>query len=477
MRLRWIRTLVLSAGLLIAALGLFAQPREYSAEDLAKATVHRRAVDAIIWGQPIVSFDAMRQAYFRDGKAKYNDIIWWPRNSGWKNQSLTVNTSVRYIYFFFNTKEDGPVVLDLPGGVDGASFFGTIDDAWFVPLVDIGLSGEDKGKGGKYLVLPPDYKGDVPAGYMPVRPRTHNTYTLLRSILKSASEDDVRKGDALVKKIRIYPLSKASAPPEQRLIDMTDVLYDALVRYDETFFVSLSRMLNEEPVHPLDLQMMGMLLPLGIEKDKDFRPGETLKAELKSAGEEAHAWLVDALPRSATERLWPGSRWVLPGPPLAAKTLFKYEVPGFFDVDARGILMASLFGPTASLGKGSFYLGSYVDSQDRPLSGENTYRLHVPPNVPVREFWALTVYDKQTAALFRDSTRLTVGSLDPKLRKNADGSVDLYIGPSAPSGWESNWLYTPRGKGWWPWFRFYGPEDSLFEKKWKLPDFERVTSP
>src|SRR5262249_32466693 len=97
MRLRWIRTLVLSAGLLIAALGLFAQPREYSAEDLAKATVHRRAVDAIIWGQPIVSFDAMRQAYFRDGKAKYNDIIWWPRNSGWKNQSLTVKTGVRYI--------------------------------------------------------------------------------------------------------------------------------------------------------------------------------------------------------------------------------------------------------------------------------------------------------------------------------------------------------------------------------------------
>jgi hypothetical protein len=100
---------------------------------LAERTLHRRAVDAVIWGQPIVSFDAMRQAYLRDGKAKYNDIIRWPKRSGWKNQSLTVNTSVRYIYFFFNSKEDGPVVLELPAGVDGASFFGTITDAWFLP--------------------------------------------------------------------------------------------------------------------------------------------------------------------------------------------------------------------------------------------------------------------------------------------------------------------------------------------------------
>jgi hypothetical protein len=273
------------------------EPKYFSPEELAKQTIHRRAVDAVIWGQPIVSFDSMRQAYFRDAKAKYNDIIWWPKTAGWKNQSLTVNTSVRYIYIFSNTKNNGPVVLKLPGAAEDASFFGTITDSWFVPLVDIGSGGEDKGKGGKYLILPPDYKGKLPPGYIPVRPRTYNTYTLVRSILKSNSQEDVRKGNELVKQMKLYPLSQVASPSEQRFIDMTDILYEGLVTYDENFYVSLARMLNEEPVQQRDLEMMGMLLPLGIEKGKQFKPDAALTAELKSAAQEAHAWLIEGLPR------------------------------------------------------------------------------------------------------------------------------------------------------------------------------------
>jgi hypothetical protein len=207
---------------------------------------------------------------------------------------------VRYIYFFLNTKNDRSVVLELPGEVDGASFFGTITDAWFVPLVDIGSDGADKGKGGKYLVLPPGYKDEVPAGYIPVRPNTYNIYTLVRSILKSNSEEDVRKGNALVKQIKLYPLSQAANPPEQRFVDMTDILYEGLAHYDASFFTSLARMLNEEPVQPRDLEMMGMLLPLGIEKDKEFKPDAALTATLNSAAQEAQAWLVDGLARSST---------------------------------------------------------------------------------------------------------------------------------------------------------------------------------
>ena len=467
-------SLILLAAAFVALGGGRSMAKDFSSEELARLTVERRAVDAAIWGQPIVSFDAMRQAYFRDAKAKYNDIIWWPKAAGSKNQSLTVNTSVRYIYFFFNTKNDGPVVLELPAGVDGTGFFGTITDAWFVPLVDIGGDGEDKGKGGKYLVLPPDYKDAVPSGYIPVRPRTYNTYTLVRSILKSESQEDVRKGDELVKQIMLYPLSKAANPPEQRVIDMIDILYEGLVCYDESFYTSLARMLNEEPVQPRDLEMMGMLLPLGIEKGKDFKPDAAMTDELKSAAQEAHAWLVEGLVRSSTDHFWPDRKWVIPTPPIGVTTLFKWESPDYFDVDSRGIALASFFGPTASLGKGSFYLGSYVDAGGQPLRGENSYRLRVPANAPVSEFWALTVYDSETAALFRDSTRLTVGSLDNGLRKNADGSVDIYIGPKVPPGQESNWLYTPPGKGWWPWFRFYGPQQALFGKTWKLPDIEKV---
>ena len=156
-----------------------------------------------------------------------------------------------------------------------------------MPLIDIGV----EGKGGKYLVLPPDYTGEVPAGYIPVRPKTYNTYTLLRSILASNSEADVRKGNELVKQIKLYPLSNAGNPPEQRFVDMTDILYEGVLPYDESFYASLARMINEEPVQSRDLQMMGMLLPLGIEKGKEFKPDAATSTQLKSAAAEAHAWL------------------------------------------------------------------------------------------------------------------------------------------------------------------------------------------
>jgi hypothetical protein len=148
--------------LLLAEPGAAQNTAPPSPEQPGDQFVFNRAVNAAIWGQPIVSFDAMRQAYFRDAKAKYNDIIWWPKGADWKNQSLTVNTTVRYIYVFCNTKQGGPVVVDLPPGNATASFFGTFEDAWFVPLIDIG----DGGKGGKYLMLPPGYTGTDPPGYI-----------------------------------------------------------------------------------------------------------------------------------------------------------------------------------------------------------------------------------------------------------------------------------------------------------------------
>jgi hypothetical protein len=191
--------------LVLLAQSAAAQTATFTPQELKDRTIHRRALDAVIWGLPLVGEDAVKQAYFRDGKAHYNDIVWWPKGGGWKNQSPTPNVNTAYMYFFINTKVDGPVVVDLPPAVPGASFYGTIEDAWYVPLTDIGF----EGKGGKYLVLPPDYKGDVPAGYIAVRPKTYNTMTLLRSILASLSPDDFRAGNALVQQVKIYPLSKA----------------------------------------------------------------------------------------------------------------------------------------------------------------------------------------------------------------------------------------------------------------------------
>jgi hypothetical protein len=446
-----------------------APPQPLTSQELANRTVYRRAVDAVIWGAPAVTLDMMRQAYFRDAKASYNDIVWWPKGAGWENQSLDVDTSVRYLYIFSSTQNDGPIVLDLPPAVAGAKFLGTILDSWQVPLTDIGVGGN----GGKYLILPPNFEGEPPSGYIPLRPKTYGIYMLIRSILASRSEKDRRAGDALVRQIRIYPLAKAANPPEPRFIDMTGKLYNAVVPYDDSFFDSLARVINEEPVQPRDLEMLGMLLPIGIEKGAKFDPDPATRTQLKEAVTEAQAWLIDGI-ISRSPPYWQGSKWNLPAPPIAVKTEFLWEVPNYFDVDARGITLASFFGPVAKLGAGSFYLNTYFDEKGGRLTGENSYRLHVPPDVPASDFWAVTVYDQKTAAFFRDSTHLTVDSLDPGVHKNADGSVDIYVGPTPPTGMESNWIYTAPGKDWYPWFRFYGPEKAIFDKSWRLPDFVKI---
>ena len=478
------KTGLITAGLLGAlAITSALAADSLSSEELAKRTIQRRAVEAAIWGQPIVNFDAMRQAYFRDAKANYNDLIWWPKGADWKSQNLTPNTVARYIFFHGNTAVDGPVVFELPGGSGGASFLGNFTDAWWVPLVDIGFPpGADLGKGGKYLVLPADYKEPVPPGYIEVRTSTSNYFMGLRSILASPSEENVRTGNGLVKQIKVYPLSKAANPPPTRLIDMTGVMYEALPRYDESFYPSLVRMLNEEPVQERDKVMMGMLLSLGIEKGKEFKPDAAMTAQLKAGVQEAQAFLIEGLVRTS-QRYWPDRKWVFPMPPITAPVpptephwapQAKFETAHYFDADSRAITFASLFCLPVKIGTGAYYLGVFDDAGGQPLRGENTYRLRVPAGVPVRQFWSVTVYSKETAALFRDSMRVALGSSDPSVKKNADGTVDIYFGSKAPAGQESNWLYTPAGQGWWPWFRFFGPEPAVFDKTWKLPDIELV---
>ena len=226
-----------------------------------------------------------------------------------------------------------------------------------MPLTDVGF----EGSGGKYLVLlPPDYTAEVPTGHIPVRSKTYNTFTTIRSILASNSAEDERNGDALVKQIKIYPLAKAGNPPAQRFVDMTDIMYDGLVHYDESIYTSLARMLNEEPVQPQDLQMMGMLLPLGIEKGKDFKPDAATVAQLSSAAAEAHAWLLAQVPTFVIN-WWPNSQWKLPILPIGPQTGFKWTVANYFDVDSRGIAFSTFFLPPAKLGGGSFYLGANFD--------------------------------------------------------------------------------------------------------------------
>jgi hypothetical protein len=276
-----------------------------SAEDLNRRTLERRAVEAVIWGMPLVNVDAMRQAYFRAG-AKYNDVIFWSNPNTWMNQTTTPNHSTSYIIAFMNLR-DGPVVLDIPPAKREA-LYGTLINSWNEPQMNVGATGYDKGAGAKYVMLPPGYKDPVPAGYVPVPYTTYNGYTLLRVIIPSQSEQDKKAGLEFAHTVKVYPLSKASAPDPTRFIDVAKKPFEAAPVFDASFYTSLARMVDEEPVQERDLSMMGMLRSLGIGKDIIFNPNPdaATSAMLARAVEEAHQYMMEGFV-TAGNLIWPKS--------------------------------------------------------------------------------------------------------------------------------------------------------------------------
>jgi hypothetical protein len=441
-----------------------------SASQLAERARERRAVEAAIWGMPLVSVDAMRQAFLRDAGGNYNDIVYLSRQADWNFQVTTPNASSWYVYIPIYLK-NGPVVLEVPPAA-GAGLFGNLNDAWQIPHADVGPAGEDGGQGGKYLVLPPDHTGPVPAGYVAVRFDTYNGYCFLRAIAASAVPTDVAKAIDLIKKTRVYALTDADSPPRQRFIDMSGKLFDGIAHCDDTFYDGLARMVDEEPLQLRDEVAVAHLRSIGIEKGKPFLPDIATREVLTHAVVEARAGFIQST--MALPGYWSGSQWAIPAPAIAAETGFTFDKDGRLDVDARAQVFFLGCAPAKRPGAATFYVAATKDRTGAPLDGDTTYRLHVPSRVPATQFWAVTVYDFETAAFVRDAPRVELNSYGVKMQKNADGSVEVFFGPAAPAGRKDNWIMTPHGKPWFALFRFYGPGMPLFEKTWKLPDIEPV---
>ena len=445
--------------------------QNFSAKDLANRTVERRAVEAAIWGMPLVNTDAMRQAYFRDVGANYNDICYFSTPADWHFQVTTPNASTNYVYFNFNLK-GGPVVIEIPAAV-GAGLLGSMIDAWDEPMADIGPAGDDEGKGGKYLLLQPDFKGEPPPGFFALRYPTYNGYALYRAIMAGSTAADLTASLALVKKLRVYPFAQQANPPEQRFIDIYGKTFDGIADFDERFFESLNRMVQEEPVQTRDLVAMGMLKSIGIEKGKEFKPDAAMQRILKAGAQEAQAKFIEEL-TSYSQPWWPDRRWSPPDT-KGVKTGFTYQTADALDVDSRGWANFAAFALPKKTGKSLVYLFTFRDGRSERLSGEHTYTVRIPANVPAKQYWSMIVYDVHTAAVIREAPVITLDSYNQAMKRNADGSVDIYFGPKAPAGKETNWIYTAMGKAFFPAMRFYDPDKPLFEKTWKLPDIEKIS--
>jgi hypothetical protein len=452
-----------------------AQAQNLSPDDLARRAIERRAVEAVIWGMPAVNLDLMLQAMIGGAHGKPNQIVYWSRLPDWKNQTLTPNPDVIYLMPFFNTRDAGPVVLEIPPADDGV-INGTVMDAWQVPLEDVGPAGVDKGKGGKYLILPPGHTAAVPDGYIALSSPNYQGYALLRSILKSGSDADVAKAVAYGKRIKVYPLAQAADPPPTTFIDAIDIVYDSTIPYDLRFFRSLDSVVQIEPWLARDKIMIDMLKSIGIEKGKPFNPDAQEQNILSSAAREARA-LLEIRYEGMFRPHFDISRWALPAMPDYLKASSNgFTDPDAYPVDSRGLAFTFAFFTPKHLGQGQSYLMTLKDKEGQHLDGGKSYRLAVPPNAPVSQYWSATVYDRATHGLIRDMTRSGRGSQSPGLQKNADGSVDIYFGPSAPAGKEANWVPTNPSGQFEVLFRLYGPEKAYADKTWKLPDIERTSA-
>jgi hypothetical protein len=258
-------------------------------------------------------------------------------------------------------------------------------------------------------------------------------------------------------------------------VDAIDVLFDSTIPYDLRFYEALDRFMQREPWIDRDRVMIDQLKTIGIEKGKPFKPDEKTKQALNDAVREAHVWLNHNYENVFTRAYYEGTHWAIPASKEVLEGMMTdFANPNAYPVDGRGVTYSFVFFSPKHLGEGQFYLMEIVDKDGKPFDGGRTYRLHVPANPPVRLYWSATAYDRATHAFIREMPSLSSSSVTPGLTKNPDGSVDVYFGPKAPAGKESNWVATMSGGRFEVLFRFYGPEKPLFDKTWTLGDIEEV---
>jgi hypothetical protein len=425
-------------------------------------------------GIAAVNFDRMRQALLRDVHGAENQLVYWSQLADGKTQLLTPNTDALYILPFVNTRQAGPMVLDIPPADDG-TIVGSIMDCWQIPLEDVGPAGADQGNGGRYLVLPPGYGGEIPGGYIVLPSANYTGYALLRSIPASSRPDDIAKAAAYLKRIGLYPLAEASHPPESAFLDAADVVFDAAIPYDLRFFESLDRMVQDEPWLERDRVMIDILRSAGIVKGRPFSPGPA-SAEMLSTAAAARDWFdvrYEDFPA-----FFPGTRWTFP----VDMSMMRGAVSGFtspdeYPVDARGLTYYWGFSSIKRAGGNQLYLFATRDRDGQALDGGRTYRLNVPAHVPASQYWSATAYNRATHTLIRDVDYASRSSLTPELATNPDATVDIYFGPHPPESKQQNWIPTRTGEQFEIIFRFYGVQKPVLDKTWTLPDIEPASNP
>jgi len=449
-------------------------PTKETAELTQDFLLKARGVDAFLKGIPGASLQELRKGPAVLGVDAVGKVAIFEKLMDSHALFLTANTSTLYIFPYVNTTDVGPVVVEVP-----PMMLGAFDDAWFRFVSDVGLAGPDHGKGGKYLVLPPGYDKKVPNGYFVIRPRTYATWLFMRG--------NISKGvDVAVKNVKdhlqVYPLSQAANPKPVEYVNMTGKPFNTIHPNNFEFYVHLNHLIQEESDEMLDDETKGLFASIGIKKGEEFNPTEREKRILTDAVAIANAAARsnNYYPTGDLKMVYfykdVPTEWVMAYPDK--NVYFNYEHG--FNTDARVFFHYTYTAVTPSMatpheGRGSDYCITFKDANHKAFDGSKTYKIHLPPNVPIADFWALTIYDTQTRSMLQtDQPYPTVGSQDKGFKQNADGSYDVYFAPKAPKGYENNWLQTIPGKSWFVILRMYGPLKPFLDKTWRPSEIELV---
>jgi len=445
-----------------------------SIKDFNYQIKYQRAFEAVLWNMPAIAIYSFRRAAFDDLGLKDNDIIAYSATATPRLEAITANSTTPYIAAYTDLRK-GPAVLELPIAGPEGSLYGQVVDAWQFTIADVGPAGLDKGQGGKMLFTPPDFKGTVPAGYIHVPSPNYRIALAFRSV--PAPGKTTADAYQYAKRLKMYYLSEAANPPQQKFVDPTNQRYPTLPFYDERHFEDMHAMMSVEPVRVQDKVMMGMLMSLGIEKGKPFAPDETTKRAMQQAAIDAWFYLQHWYDNFPADKLyWPDRHYASLLQADDHRTFtFIYEDRIDLINRAAEYFWCTYMPKVLSDSPATQYLMAVADKNGKLLEAGKTYKIDVPKEMPVKQFWALTCYDRATMSfIYTDSNRTTLSSYDlDKMKKNADGSVTIFSGPKAPNGLESNWLPTA-GHRPLPAMRCYGPTEALNNRTFKLPDFELV---
>lgn len=444
-------------------------PTEKTAQKCYDYLDTMRAVEVFTNCLPVASLVAMRDGFKSQGITG-NTIGIFEDLMDSKSLFLTPNTESIYCGAWLDLSK-GPVVVESPPNT-----LGIVDDFWFRYVADLGNAGPDQGRGGRYLFIGPDYDGPVPPmGFHVFRSQTNNNLLMWRGFLVNG---DPKPGvESFKKHARIYPLARIQNPPKQKFINISGKYVNTIHANDYAFFEEVNTAIQEETGNSGDPELLGQLASIGIKKGQPFEPDARMRKILTDAAAIGNgiARTIIFNTRGKEFYFYKNSAWKTPF--VGGSHLFIANNARLLDARTMFFYYATMITPAMAIkmvGVGSAYAGAMVDSEGNPLDGGKNYKLTLPKNVPAKDFWSIVIYDNQTRSMLQTDHQFPSLNSQRGVQINKDGTTDIYFGPKAPVGKESNWIQTVPRKGWNVLLRLYGPLESWFEQTWRPGEIELI---